>query len=165
MGVEMRFTKWGGKRHWRYPLEPLGIDQYGWWLGGAAGTLQRRGFEEPVRGRHDYVTLVPSDGDWIATWNAAGDVEIYVDVTNRPMCSDGVVEAIDLDLDVIRRRDGRVEVLDEDEFAEHQVLFGYPPDVIAQARATTDNLVAQISAAEEPFGRIGLNWLAAFSAR
>jgi hypothetical protein len=49
MGVEMRFTKWGGKRHWRYPLEPLGTDRYGWWLGGAAGTLLRRGFEEPIR--------------------------------------------------------------------------------------------------------------------
>jgi hypothetical protein len=105
------------------------------------------------------VLLVLDDGEWIATWNAESDTELYVDVTSRPVRGDGVIEAVDLDLDVIRRRDGRVEVLDEDEFAEHQVLLGYPPDVIAQARATTDDLVARIRAAREPLAgsaRIGL---------
>jgi hypothetical protein len=165
MDIEMRFTKWGGKRHWRYPLEALGTDRHGWWLGGPAGSLVRRGFEEPIRQPHDYVLLVPDEGEWIATWNAAGRTELYVDVTTRPVRGDGIVEAVDLDLDVIRRRDGRVMVLDEDEFADHQVLLGYPPEVIAQAQATTDDLVARITAAVEPFGRVGTDWLAGFTTR
>jgi len=164
MGVEMRFTKWGGKRHWRYFLEPLGNDRHGWWLGGRTGITVRRGFEKPIRQPHDFVVLVPDEGDWIATWNAAGATAIYVDVTTRPVRGSGTIEAVDLDLDVIRRRDGQVHVLDEDEFAEHQLRYGYPPDVIARARATTDDLVALIAARTEPFGQTGETWLAGFTA-
>ncbi|WP_229072609.1 hypothetical protein [Actinoplanes sp. DH11] len=59
----MRFTKWGGRLHWCYPLEPLGSDEHGHWFGARAGILLRRGDEEPVRQRHDFLTLVPSAGD------------------------------------------------------------------------------------------------------
>ncbi len=112
MGVEMRFTKWGGGRHWRYPLEPLGRDRHGWWLGGRTGQLMRRGFEEPVVQPHDFVTLVPGAGEWIATFNADGtDVAIYVDVTTRPDVSAAAIDAVDLHLDVVRLRDGGVRVL------------------------------------------------------
>jgi hypothetical protein len=164
MGVEMRFTKWGGKRHWHYLLDPLGNDRHGWWLGGRAGIAMRRGFEEPVRQPHDFVVLVPDEGDWIANWNASGDTAIYVDVTTRPVRGSETIEAVDLDLDVIRLRDGRVHILDEDEFAEHQLRYAYPSDVITQARATTDDLVARLAATTEPFGLTGETWLADFTA-
>jgi predicted RNA-binding protein associated with RNAse of E/G family len=163
MGVEMRFTKWGGKLHWHYPVVPLGTDRHGWWLGGPEGTFFQRGDETPIPRRHDYVMLVPAEGDWIATWHAASDTEIYVDVSTRPVRVGDVVEAVDLDLDVIRKRDGRVLLFDEDEFAEHQVLLGYPAEVIARARATADDLVARITTAAEPFGRAGYDWLTRFS--
>jgi uncharacterized protein len=162
MTVEMRFTKWGGKPHWHYPVVPLGSDRYGWWLGGPEGTFFQRGDEEPIPRPHDYVMLVPAEGDWIATWHAAGDTELYVDITTRPIASDQLIEAVDLDLDVIRERNGRVLLVDEDEFAEHQVLLGYPAELIAQAQATADDLVIRIAAAEEPFGRTGSDWLARF---
>lgn len=160
--VEMRFTKWGGKRHWHYPVVPLGTDRYGWWLGGPEGTYFQRGDEEPILRPQDYVMLVPESGDWIATWNAESETELYVDVTTRPVRRGGVIEAVDLDLDVIRKRDGRVLLVDEDEFAEHQVLYGYPAGVIAQARWTADDLLARIGAAEEPFGLAGDAWLRKF---
>jgi uncharacterized protein len=164
MSVEMRFTKWGGKRHWHYPLEPLGSDEHGWWLGGRAGSVLRRGFEPPVLQPDDYVLLVPDEGDWIGTWSSTGRSEIYVDVTTRPVRRENVIEAVDLDLDVVRRRkDGRVVVLDEDEFEEHQVLLGYPPEVIAKALATTEELVALVTARTEPFGEIGAAWLSEFA--
>jgi uncharacterized protein len=160
MTVEMRFTKWGGKLHWHYPVEPLGRDRHGWWLAGPEGTFFQRGDEEPIPRPHDYVLLVPADGEWIATWNAASDTEIYVDVSTRPVLRPGLIEAVDLDLDVIRRRDGRVLLLDEDEFAEHQVLYGYPPEVVDRARATAADLLARVSARVEPFRRSGRDWLA-----
>jgi hypothetical protein len=164
MSVEMRFTKWGGKSHWHYPVVPLGTDRHGWWLGGPEGTFIQRGDEEPIPRPHDYVMLVPDEGDWIANWNAVIDTEIYVDVTTRPVRNGDIIEAVDLDLDVIRERNGRVLLVDEDEFAEHQVLLGYPAEVIAQARTTADDLVARVTAATEPFGRVGQDWLARFSA-
>ncbi len=101
--VEVRFTKWGGTRHWRFPLEPLGSDGHGWWLGGRTGILLRRGYEEPIG----------------------------------------------------------VHVLDGDEFEEHRIRFGYPSDLVARARATTDELVARITAGDEPFGVAGAAWLRA----
>ena len=43
------------------------------------------------------------------------------------------VEMVDLDLDVVRGFDGSAQILDEDEFAEHQVRYGYPPEVTGHA--------------------------------
>ena len=62
----------------------------------------------------------------------------------RPPGPAPTLDAGDLDLDVVRELDGRVWVDDEDEFAEHQVSFGYPPEVIDAARASTDRLVGLI---------------------
>ena len=165
MGVEMRFTKWGGARHWHYPLEPLGRDAHGWWLGGRAGIRMRRGFEEPIVQPHDFVVLVPGAGEWIASFNGDGetDIAVYVDVTTRPRVSAAAIEAVDLDLDVVRLRDGAVRVLDEDEFAEHRVRYGYPVEVVERALATTGELVASITAGREPFGAAGAAWLRDFT--
>jgi hypothetical protein len=163
--TEMRFTKWGGRRHWRYVLEPLSEDPYGWWLGGRAGIPLRRGFETPVIQPHDFVVLVPPHGSWIANWNAPGpEIAVYVDVTTAVRREADAIHAVDLDLDVVRLHDGTVRVLDEDEFADHQVRYGYPPDVVARARATADDLVADLTAAVEPFGSVGPARLAAYIA-
>jgi hypothetical protein len=164
MSTEIRFTKWGGRRHWRYPVQPLGEDRHGRWFGARAGILLRRGFEDPIVQPHDFIVLVPADGCWIASWNGPGesDISIYVDVTSKPTFQSGVVSAVDLDLDVVQHRDGTVRVLDEDEFAEHQVLYHYPAAVVAQAQATTDDLVARLTAGAEPFGKAGSAWLQRF---
>ncbi|WP_433377436.1 DUF402 domain-containing protein [Actinoplanes sp. CA-142083] len=162
----MRYTKWGGKGHWRFPAEALGNDEFGWWYGSRAGTPLRRGAEEPVIVWHDFVVLVPAAGRWIASWNSVEntEVEVYVDVTDRPVRTSERIEAVDLDLDVVRFRDGSVRLLDEDEFEEHQVLYGYPAEEIAQALATADELMAMVAERREPFGRVGDAWLAGFIA-
>jgi hypothetical protein len=53
-----------------------------------------------------------------------------------------------------------VEVLDEDEFAEHQVQLGYPAELITQARQTCDSLAEAVLSRTEPFGQAGAEWLA-----
>ena len=156
----MRYSKWGGIDHWHFELEPLGQDQFGWWFFGRKGMIQQRGAEPPIALSHDFVLLMPAAGCWTACFNAENAMEIYVDVTTRPALAEGTVSAVDLDLDVVRYRDGRVEVLDEDEFAEHQVLLGYPAELITQARQTCDWLVAAVSSRAEPFGQAGAAWLA-----
>jgi uncharacterized protein len=162
-GVEISFTKWGGQPHWRYVMESLGTDEYGEWFGARGGTPTQRGHEPPIRAACDFVSLAPAAGHWIATWNAAGDVAIYVDVTSRPIRDERSVHAVDLDLDVIRRRDGTVQVLDEDEFAEHQVRYRYPADVVSGALRTTGELVRLITARTEPFDQVGDAWLRDFT--
>ncbi|WP_220449594.1 DUF402 domain-containing protein [Nonomuraea longispora] len=86
--------------------------------------------------------------------------EIYVDVTTIPEWRDGEVTMLDLDLDVIRLRDGRLILDDEDEFAEHQVLLNYPPDLISQAEATARWLLDAVRERKGPFGGAHIQWLA-----
>jgi protein associated with RNAse G/E len=59
----------------------------------------------------------------------------------------------------VRNRDGSVEVLDEDEFLDHQVRYEYPGDLIAEARAATARAVELLETREEPFGGAARRWL------
>ena len=70
---------------------------------------------------------------------------------------------VDLDLDVVLLRDGTLFVDDEDEFAQHQVELAYPPEVVAMARGTADEVLAAVGNRSEPFGDVGRDWLARFS--
>jgi hypothetical protein len=158
--IEVRYTKWGEIDHWHFVMELLGRDEHGWWLFGRRGMTLQRGAEPEVRQPRDFALLVPAEGCWTACFNVEGDLDIYADVTTRPVLSGSQVGAVDLDLDVVRYWDGRVAVLDEDEFAEHQVELGYPAELIAQARATCDWLVSAVSARAEPFGQASAAWLA-----
>jgi protein associated with RNAse G/E len=60
---------------------------------------------------------------------------------------------------VVRTRDGRVEILDEDEFADHQVRFGYPQKLIDGARAAAIEVVTLLERRNEPFGEAAAHWL------
>jgi uncharacterized protein len=67
---------------------------------------------------------------------------------------------VDLDLDVLRlRADQRVLLDDEDEFAEHQVRYCYPANVISNAEAAAAWLLDAVSAKAEPFGAAYRRWL------
>ena len=158
--AEVRYTKWGGIGHWHFTMQRLGEDQFGWWFFARRGIALQRGGEPPVSQRHDFVLLVPALGNWTACFNADVTMEIYADVTTRPVIAGGQMTAVDLDLDVVRFRDGRVAVLDEDEFAEHQVQLAYPAELIARAQATCDELVSAVTQHTEPFGQAGPGWLA-----
>jgi hypothetical protein len=161
MDLELRYTKWDGRPHWRYTLHDLGTDRFGRWLVAWSGEPSQRGSEPAIVREYDTVVLIPADGNWIGHWNALDPLEIYVDVTTRPVIDGGAIHAVDVDLDVVRwRADQRVEVLDEDEFAEHQVAMSYPRDLIDATRATTRWLVEALTARAEPFGDVGDGWLA-----
>lgn len=67
---------------------------------------------------------------------------------------------VDLDLDVARLRSGAVRVLDEDEFAEHQVALGYPPELIEGALAACERVRRMIERNEEPFATVAAGRLA-----
>lgn len=158
--MSVRFTKWQERPHWRFETRWLGADEFGTWLVGAPGIRLQRADEPPIFEKHGFVQLVPDRGDWIAFFNLSGPFEIYVDVTTTPRWRGGSVTCVDLDLDVVRRPGGGVEVLDEDEFAAHQVELGYPAAVVRQARETADWLIAALSTRREPFDAVGPAWLA-----
>jgi hypothetical protein len=152
-------TKWGDRPHWEFDGVYLGSDEHGDWLGFPAGTVMSRPGVE-VRPDNDQVGLVPAGGAWLGTFHApGGTVWTYVDMTTVPVWDGDVVRAVDLDLDVVKPLDGATYVDDEDEFAEHQVRFGYPPETIALAEATRDTVYAAVVSGAAPFDGTSDRWL------
>jgi hypothetical protein len=158
--VSVVFTKWGDRPHWHFDCLHVGEDEHGVWLAGPPGTLLQRADEPPIHHENGFVQLIPHQGDWLASFDKDDWCEVYVDVTTRPCWAGSTVTCVDLDLDVVRNRDGRVELLDEDEFLEHQVRYRYPAEVIEGARATAGWLLEAVAARREPFGGAGRAWLA-----
>ena len=163
--VNVVFRKYDGSLHWNYLATRLGEDEHGVWLGAPLGTELRRGEAVMELAEMAHVVLLPRAGWWTAAFNAPPKrTEIYCDISTVPeWTSAEEVTMIDLDLDVLRRRTGRVELVDEDEFAEHQVRYAYPPEVIGNARASADWLVTAVADRREPFGTTYRAWLAQVS--
>jgi hypothetical protein len=168
--VRVVYTKWQGAAHWSYDLACLGEDEYGSWVGAGPGLVLRRpGVEVSL----DYpsVQVFPRRQPWVAAFNGGPPPEprawpeVYIDMTTPAEWSaDGrTVTMIDLDLDVVRQWDGAVEVLDEDEFAAHQVELGYPPELVGLAERSCADRVAALKAGEEPFATVYRSWLARVS--
>jgi hypothetical protein len=151
--VRVRFQKWGGGAHWSADVVWLGEDDHGSWAGWPPGTRWTRpGMEFTSHGRQ--VGLFPRDRGFAATfYEPVADYahRLYVDVATPPSLRDGELRAVDLDLDVIERFDGEVFVDDEDEFAEHQVAYGYPAEVVAAAEAERDRLLHEVRAGAAHF--------------
>ena len=156
------FIKYDGSLHWHQTMLYLGEDEHGIWLGARSGATAQRGNEPPVRFEAPSVQLIPAGQWWTAVFNdPPARAEVYCDIsTPAQWRSPNEVTMIDLDLDVVRvRADHRVFVDDEDEFAEHQVRYKYPPDVISQAEQAAAWLLAAVSAGVEPFGSTSQAWL------
>jgi hypothetical protein len=160
--IDARFTKWGGGRHWEFPLRCLGVDEHGVWGAGAAGTrLWRPG--AALAAQAPWVTLFPHGSAWAASFYDAPDqllMRTYVDMTTVPEWTGTTVTMVDLDLDVVLMRDGSLVVDDEDEFDLHQRTLDYPEEVVDLARRTADDIFAAIWDGAEPFASVGASWLA-----
>jgi protein associated with RNAse G/E len=159
--VRVVYRKYDGALHWNFTMYRLGADEHGDWLGVPANCTSRRGTEPPVVFAEPYALLVPDGHWWTAMFNdPPARTEIYCDITTVPQwTSPAEVTMVDLDLDVIRRRDGTVFIDDEDEFTDHQVRYAYPPDVIAAARRSADDLLTRVRANAEPFATTHRDWL------
>ena len=172
--LDVAMTKWGDRPHWEFEAKYLGADGHGHWAGLPAGTAFRRPGMEFVS-TNMQVTLIPRAGWWVATFHGPGGktwadlddapVDVYVDMTTPAEIDGLTVRCVDLDLDVIRGDNGHVIVDDEDEFAEHQVAFGYPPDVVRAAEESCATVLAAVSAGAAPFdGHSSRVWLARLAA-
>lgn len=178
--VRVEMSKWGDRPHWQFAAVLLGEDEHGTWLGTPAGTHHHRpGLE--FHSDVDTVTVVPRDDWYAATLHAPGTwCDLYVDMTTPAQWDGEVLRMVDLDLDVIRLSDpiptaalaqasqsgrapGEVFVDDEDEFAEHQVAYGYPPEVVEAARSACDRVLADARARRAPYDGSHRRWLDALT--
>ena len=158
--VRVVMSKWGGRPHWEYDAVVLGSDEHGAWLGCPTGTFYSRPGMEFVA-TFAGVVLVPVGGAaHLAAFNDQhAGAATYVDMTTPPVWDGSVLRAIDLDLDVVKRQDGTVYLDDADEFAEHLVSFGYPPEVVAMAERTAAEVLAAVQDQTAPYDGTADAWL------
>lgn len=164
--TRLQFGKYNGDEHWGYDLDVLGRDAHGLWLGGRKGTpLTKPGTTVPAH--DDFVVLVPGEDDWwVATFNrtpggSSRTIEVYVDITTPTTVNQGEAFTLDLDLDVIRRSTGDVEIDDEDEFEQHSREMGYPSRLIAAAREAAETVRRKVEQRQAPFDGSHEEWLTA----
>ncbi|HEY1134740.1 MAG TPA: DUF402 domain-containing protein [Nocardioides sp.] len=152
--VRVEMSKHGGRPHWRYDAVVLHEDDEGAWLGVRAGTRHERpgfAFDSEV----DKVVRVTREHRVAALLDAGLWCDVYVDMATPPVWDLSgevpVLRSVDLDLDVIRRSDGRVFVDDEDEFAEHRETLGYPEELVRAAETSRDLVLGQVRLGQPPF--------------
>jgi uncharacterized protein len=160
--VHVVFLKYDGRPHRSYPARWLGQDAAGTWLGVPAGTPAIVDGNRPIVREEPHVLLVPRRAWWTAMFNAPPRrSEVYCDITTpATWTGHDSVTVVDLDLDVRRRRWGEIERLDDDEFAEHRVRFGYPDEVVTQATEASYWLATALGDGTEPFASAFRPWLA-----
>lgn len=160
--VDVVFRKFDGRLHRRAVEIHLGEDEWGTWLGVPAGTEVYYASADVSRvDRHRGVRLIPRDGWFTAMFFApTRSLEMYCDVVApADWTGSAQVSMVDLDLDVTRTHRGLVELLDEDEFAVHQVSYGYPTEVITQAAESAQRILTASRDRAEPFGSHYVSWL------
>lgn len=164
--VEVWFErqKWPNTPHYGHPAWVLGEDDLGVWCEVRAGVPWRRGDTVLFDGPFDAIVLVSAYGGFIAWFwiEEFGELDLYVDIVTNVQRSSSAITAVDLDLDVIRRRDdGTVELVDQDEFALHQVELAYPPAEIDHAERVAAHVLEAVRRGDPPFdGAAASKWLA-----
>jgi uncharacterized protein len=153
--------KWPERLHWQFTMRRLGEDEHGVWLSVPPGTVVRRGHEPSRVLETGFVSLVPIGSWWEAEFYPNHPRhEVYVNIGTPCEWHGDVVRQIDLDLDVVRNLDGSVELLDTDEFEDHQIRFRYPRELIDGAQRAADEVTAMLQRRAEPFGVAAERWLA-----
>ncbi len=156
--VERR--KWPAASHYGHAGWVLGEDHHGLWLGLGVGSPVYRGEELLFHGTSGGLMLVPPTDGWLAWFPEFGEFELYVDIVSGTTRTETSVTMVDLDLDVIRRRDGSVELLDVDEFEANRIELGYPDHLVEHAGRVAAQVLTAVHAGEEPFaGAAAREWM------
>ena len=174
-GRRIHFSKWDGRAHWSCDdIVTLGADDVGTWIGWYAGTHWERPAYEDKPGAAfdaagDQVMLLPHDRWFTMTfYERVGELKLrtYTDITTVPRLVGDLWSVVDLDLDVCEWFEWAVTVDDEDEFAQHSVAFGYPPEVIAAATSECDRVVDEVRSGAAAFDEtVAQRWRSVLRAR
>jgi predicted RNA-binding protein associated with RNAse of E/G family len=164
--VRIDSRKWPDRRHWQFEARRLGEDRHGVWLYVPAGTVAQRGDEPPHPILSGFVSLVPPAAWWIVQFLRTDPrYEVYVNIGTPPRWDGDVQTQIDLDLDVVRTVAGEVLIVDENEFDDHRVRYGYPDRIVAAARTAAAAAVIALERRDEPFGSVVDRWWGMADAR
>jgi hypothetical protein len=121
----------------------------------------RRGSGEWVALQSGFVGVVPTDEWWIVEFYPDHpEITVYVNIGTRPEWDGSRLTQVDLDLDVVNRLDGSVEIIDEDEFEKHRVALDYPCELVVGAMDASQRAVDLMRNSVEPFDTASKEWIA-----
>lgn len=156
----------------RWAAYDIGTDDHGTWLFSPKGTIFR-GESEGEIGECEVgqgsgpegipvLHLMPVSGWWMAEWAtySGSNLQNSIDICTPPRIIDGEWTWVDLELD-ITARDGRIEVHDEDEFAEACAAGVITREQATRAREATTDTTGWLTNYSEPFGLLGWDRLEA----
>lgn len=146
--------KWDGSVHRVARAELVGSTDRGTWLLVSKGTRVRRPYGTDYPHPCDALTLLPREGIWHATWLLGWDPPVYVDIAQQIVGDSDDVVTVDLEIDVVRRADGSVEVLDLDEFESNRVRYDYPASLVHEALRASRRIASDLAAGNEPSGDV-----------
>jgi protein associated with RNAse G/E len=157
--MRVRSLKYDGSLNYEWPGQVVWEDHAGFiWFTPAGAPFTRPSGTTPVpydwigRVWYDHWYMVDASLLPVAVAGVAGVVHHYYCNIGAPGgWEDDIYRFVDLDLDVTIFPDGRSELLDEDEFAAHQVRFGYPDEVIAASWQSVDDVLALAEVRATPF--------------
>ena len=159
--VRIEGLKWPATLHRQLTATRLGDNADGTWLWAPRGSPTLDVVLGPGALECDFLILVPPDAWWAATWMFGWkDIDLYVDLCTPVDWPDpGRLRLVDLDLDVVRRVDGTVELWDEDEFAAHSRQLAYPSHVVERCETDARELLRRVREYDSPFGSAPERWL------
>ena len=149
--IEWESVKFDGSANRTAQAIDLGTTGDGRWLFVGKGTTVTRPGDRSYNHPCDAIALIPPSALWTATWLVDWDPSLYVDVAKLVSVDPQRIVTMDLDVDVVRRRDGEIEVRDLDEFRTHSRQMSYPPDLVDSVGRTADELEAALRHHRKPF--------------
>lgn len=163
--ITVQFLKNPDQPHWGFETGFLGEDEFGWWMSVPAGSRRWKGTEPVDPTSTDAVFCAPHEGWWHLHYSGPTTrFSHFVDIVTPPVwVSKDRYEMIDLDLDVVVRQDGTIEIEDEGEFEVHRVQYGYSPEMVSRAIAETERIVDALDDRQEPFFDVAAAWLSRVS--
>lgn len=141
--------------HYRVRARYLGEDEHGVWAGARPGHVVQKGDNESFQGQQTVVWCVPRY-NWYLVHYLYGhpNLDIYIDIATPAVWNERGARLIDLDLDVVvwnEGHEGRVELVDEDEFDLHRIELDYPQELVEGARRAGGDVLSRAAAGAAPF--------------
>ena len=75
----------------------------------------------------------------------------YCNVAMPPTFENGILDYVDLDIDILVWPDGRYEVVDRDDFESNALKYGYPREILQRSEKSENDILGMIERREFPF--------------
>lgn len=148
-----------------WPVEHLGRDEHGTWLGSRQGNPVRQPDGRRVEAQeHDAVWLVSEGAWWLPAFWFTTETDLTIDICTPPTLDGSVWTFVDLELDLFRSADGRAGIVDQDEFDQLAKSGHLADSHVVSATKAAQSLLPLVQMKTEPFGEAARPWLRALRA-